>query len=199
MSAHVRVCRECGEEYRPEITRCADCGGELVDRLLDDDSRWPPPHRPAEEPASEPPDLSHHRVVFVSARAPDLVPLAERLRDSSIAFLLDESPGGKEGRAARYSLLVHEDKVAAAMRSLGPLLAGEGESALLEGVETHYEDGQGYRRCPACETEVAPGAKECVGCGLVFGHPGERACPRCASPLEAEEAVCPTCGASGKE
>ena len=32
MTDHVRVCRECGEEYRPEIVRCADCGGELEDR-----------------------------------------------------------------------------------------------------------------------------------------------------------------------
>ena len=24
----VRVCRECGEEYRPDILVCADCGGE---------------------------------------------------------------------------------------------------------------------------------------------------------------------------
>ena len=31
MTDHVRVCRECGEEYRPEIVRCADCGGELED------------------------------------------------------------------------------------------------------------------------------------------------------------------------
>ena len=32
MTDHVRVCRDCGEEYRPEIVRCADCGGELEDR-----------------------------------------------------------------------------------------------------------------------------------------------------------------------
>ena len=32
---HVRVCVDCGEEYRPQITACADCGGRLEDR--DDD------------------------------------------------------------------------------------------------------------------------------------------------------------------
>ena len=31
MEVHVRVCRDCGEEYRPEIAVCADCGGELED------------------------------------------------------------------------------------------------------------------------------------------------------------------------
>ena len=32
---HVRVCVECGEEYRPEIAVCADCGGALEDRRDD--------------------------------------------------------------------------------------------------------------------------------------------------------------------
>ena len=31
---HVRVCVECGEEYRPEVAQCADCGGDLEDRHL---------------------------------------------------------------------------------------------------------------------------------------------------------------------
>jgi hypothetical protein len=32
----VRVCRECGEEYRPDVLVCADCGGELETRRADE-------------------------------------------------------------------------------------------------------------------------------------------------------------------
>ena len=46
MTDHVRVCRECGEEYRPEVVRCADCGGELEDRFEGEGAESPPPRRP---------------------------------------------------------------------------------------------------------------------------------------------------------
>ena len=36
MQVHIRVCRECGEEYRPHIVSCADCGGELEDVYEDE-------------------------------------------------------------------------------------------------------------------------------------------------------------------
>src|SRR5437868_1106583 len=28
----IRYCPSCDEEFRPEILRCSDCGGDLVDR-----------------------------------------------------------------------------------------------------------------------------------------------------------------------
>ena len=45
MPDHVRVCRDCGEEYRPEIVRCADCGGELEDRYEGEARRASPARR----------------------------------------------------------------------------------------------------------------------------------------------------------
>ena len=77
---HVRVCRDCGEEYRPGVLRCADCGGELEDRFGDE---APAASRPSEEEAAAA-ELAGQRVLFLTPRAADLVPLAERLREAGV-------------------------------------------------------------------------------------------------------------------
>jgi hypothetical protein len=170
---HVRVCRDCGEEYRPEIVTCADCGGTLEDRFLGDES----PSEVAQEapaPASPAgPDLSQHRPVFSSAQARDLVPFAEALKKAGIAFHLLETPAEEEGRGASYSLLVHENDAAAALRLLSPLLLDGDAGEAGGGPEAHFEEGRGYARCPACGQAQAAGALECPECGLAFGAEGE--------------------------
>jgi hypothetical protein len=166
---HVRVCPDCGEEYRPEIVTCADCGGTLEDRFLNDGQE---PEAPPTEPEPAPlgPDLTGHRPVFSSAQARDLVPLAEALKQAGVAFHFLETPAEEEGRGASYSLLVHESDQAAAIGALSPLLrsgdAGDAASA-------HFEEGRGYVRCPACGAQQATGALECPECGLALGADGE--------------------------
>ncbi len=96
MDAHVRVCRDCGEEYRPDIVRCADCGGELVDRFPG--SEHEPPAADAEAGRREA-ELEGHRVLFLTPRATDLVPMAERLREARIEYRLKEQPPRGRGRA----------------------------------------------------------------------------------------------------
>jgi hypothetical protein len=170
---HVRVCRDCGEEYRPEIVTCADCGGELEDRFLGDEAA---PEAAPPAPASAPapgPDLSQHRPVFESGQARDLVPFAEALKQGGIAFHLVESPAEEEVRAASYSLLVHESDAAAALRLLSSLLAPAEGAEAAPAVEAHFEEGRGYVRCPACGQEQAAGAVECPECGLALGAEGE--------------------------
>ena len=52
MATHVRVCRDCGEEYRPEVVRCADCGGVLEYRFEgepEEEDVMARPPRPATE------------------------------------------------------------------------------------------------------------------------------------------------------
>ena len=167
MPEHVRVCRECGEEYRPGIAVCADCGGELEDRFLDEESEEPAGRPRPEAPAG--PDLTGFRPVFVSGRAADLVPLAETLTDADIGFHLAERASAGEGGPASFSLLVHERDAAAALQALAPLLAPQVEPEDLHGLESHFEEGRGYVRCPACGTEQAAGAAECHECGLALG------------------------------
>jgi Double zinc ribbon len=189
MSFHVRVCRECGEEYRPDIVRCADCGGELED-VYEDAAR--PARAPAAAPA-EPDDLADHRTVFETTRAADLLPLAERLRESEIPFRLAEKAPAGDQAPVQFVLLVPDGQSKAALLALAPLLAPHGEDEGFHAVETSYEDGRGYVTCPACGTEPPAGASECPECGLVLG--GEAStCARCGSPLPAPDAECPSCG-----
>jgi hypothetical protein len=162
MPVHVRVCRECGEEYRPGVIRCADCGGELEDRF--DGAGAPPPAAEETSPA-----LAEHRAVFVTHRAADLVPLAERLREAGIVHRLAEFPGRGEGAPARYALFVQEASSAAALAALADLVAPHEDRAAVHGIETRFDAEHGYRECPACGAHVAPRTVECPECGLVLG------------------------------
>lgn len=160
---HVRVCRDCGEEYRPEAVRCADCGGELEDRYGDEAGA-----RATEEEAT-PPDLSGHRVLFLTPRAADLVPLAERLRESGLAYRLAEQPGVGEGAPSRFALLVKETDALAALRELAELLSPHEEADGLHAAESRFDSERGYLECPACGARTAPGGAECPECGLGLG------------------------------
>ena len=190
---HVRICRDCGEEYRPEITVCADCGGTLDDRWGDeDDTRARAPRPP--EPSEPAPDLTGFRAVFVTSQAAVLVPLAERLREAAIEFLLHESGKDPRAPASSFSLLVHDEDAGRALRELAPLLAGADEPDRFHAVESAFEAGA-YRNCPACSIELPAGADECPECGLALGEVA-KACARCGTPLGAGETQCAACGAA---
>ncbi|HXK10546.1 MAG TPA: hypothetical protein VMT70_12930 [Vicinamibacteria bacterium] len=169
---HVRVCRDCGEEYRPEVARCADCGGELEDRR-GDVADAPPEHEPEAPPPPAP------RVLFVTPRAAELVPLAERLRQSAIEYHLAEQPAPGEGVPPRYALLVPDDAAADALRAIADLVAPHEEKGRVDAVESRFDGERGYSECPACGSRMAPDADECPGCGLGLGGPeGEVEEPR---------------------
>jgi hypothetical protein len=176
MPVHVRVCRDCGEEYRPGVVRCADCGGELEDRFEGGPENAASPTAGSEEPA---PDLTGYRVLFLTPRAADLVPMAERLREKDVEYRLAEQPGRVEGATARYALLVKEADAAAALGALADLVAPHEDTEGVHAVETRFDAEEGYRECPACGTKTAPGTAECPECGLVLaGGEGEAEEPR---------------------
>lgn len=168
MNQHVRVCRECGEEYRPEIVRCADCGGELEDRYPGDE---PKPKAEPELPAE--PELVGYRVLFATARATDLVPMAERLREAAIDCRLAEQPGVAKEAPPRYALLVRDGDARKALEAVTDLIAPHQDAADVHAVETRFDPERGYVQCPACGTAPPPGATECPECGLGLG--GEEA------------------------
>jgi hypothetical protein len=196
LSVHVRICRDCGEEYRPEIAVCADCGGALEDRWGDEDDTQATVPRPKEPPTQEAPDLTGFRAVFVTGQAAVLVPLAERLREAAIEFLLHERARDPRTPAASFSLLVRDEDAGRALRQLAPLLAGADESDRLHAVESAFEAGA-YRSCPACSIELPAGADECPECGLGLGEVAA-ACARCGTPLGAGETECAACGAAAE-
>jgi ssDNA-binding Zn-finger/Zn-ribbon topoisomerase 1 len=200
MPTCVKICRDCGEEFRAEAVRCSDCGGELEERFLDEngdfvlpDGSAAAPSRPSvpeEEATDLPPD---HRVVFVTPRAADLVPLAEALRESHVPYRLAEQPGRAEHAPPQYALLVPNAEAAAALQALAPLLAPESDADLVH-VEARFEAGRGYVRCPACGAARPHGATECSDCGLGFGDEAPAVCPRCGGPIADPETGCPSCG-----
>jgi hypothetical protein len=168
MNEHVRVCRDCGEEYRPEIVRCADCGGELEDRY--------PGHDPAPASAQDPvpeTELVGYRVLFMTARATDLVPMANRLREAAIEYRLAEQPGSVKGAPQRYAILVRDGDGQAALAAVTDLVAPHENAADVHAVETRFDAEKGYLQCPACGSASPPGATECPECGLGLG--GEEA------------------------
>jgi uncharacterized OB-fold protein len=192
VTEYVRVCRDCGEQYRPGVAVCADCGGALEDRPLDDDGQPVESTAAAAIPAQ---DATSHRVVFVTPRAAELVPLAEALREAEIGHRLAEQAPVGDGAPVRYALLVEEDDAEEALRALGPVLVPEDHAAEAHALETRFADGRGYVECPACGTKQAEGATECPECGLGLGS-AAATCALCGEPLPEPEADCPACGAS---
>jgi hypothetical protein len=149
---HVRVCVECGEEYRPEIAACADCGGRLEDRHDDGDRTVLPAAEPAD--TGPEPDAEFTESVLHAEKVTDLTGEADRLVQAGIAFRL------RPGRGAGYRLLVTVPDRDRALAVLG-LLADEGAP----GAE---------RSCPACDTRLPAGAVDCPECGLAAGdEPGD--------------------------
>jgi ssDNA-binding Zn-finger/Zn-ribbon topoisomerase 1 len=176
MPVHVRVCRDCGEEYRPEAVRCADCGGALEDRFEGEEGATAQAAGRSEETVSE---LEGYRALFLTPRAADLVPMAERLKESGIDYRLAEQPGVGEGAPPRYALLVHDADAAGALSALADLVAPHEGTAGVHAVETRFDAEHGYVECPACGERTAPGAAECPECGLgLAGGEGEVEGPR---------------------
>jgi ssDNA-binding Zn-finger/Zn-ribbon topoisomerase 1 len=172
---HVRVCPDCGEEYRPEIAVCADCGGVLEDRH-EGEAISPSRRVPAAPTAPPPPDLSGHRAVFSTSQARNIVPLAEALRKAGLAFFVLETPGDVVRPQATYGLLVRDEDGARALRAIAPLLAADADPDRLHAVETAFRAQGGYETCPACEVALPEGARECPECGLALlaeTDPGE--------------------------
>jgi hypothetical protein len=161
----------------------------LEDRLLGEDGQ--PIEAPAVGAAGA--ETTRHRVVFVTPRAPELVPLAEALRDAHIGYRLAEQPPVADGAPVRYAVLVEERDAEAALRALGPTLVPDEHEAEAHAVESRFAAGRGsYSECPACGVAQPEGAIECPECGLTLGSPAAT-CARCGQPLPEPDADCPAC------
>jgi len=175
---HVRICVECGEEYRPDALICTDCGGRLQDRLDDGGAR--PAHRessPAES-AADPDEAFTERIVHED-QATDLVTAADRLVDEGIecrvwpaqrpkrapfAFADDDGRGDAAfAPGTGYGLWVTAPDRERALAALGISTAVEGAA------NAHGEGPGGSRACPACGAAVRSGVIDCPECNLAVG------------------------------
>lgn len=178
----VRVCVECGEEYRPEIAACADCGGALEDRDDADGAVLPPARRAAGdgEEATQADELTEP--VRSEDRATDLIESADLLAAEGIGCRirpLHRRLADGSDHVAGYRLVVAPENRARALALLG--------------LETEEDVDAETRPCPACATPIPPAAVECPECGLAAGDdPHQMTCARCGRWLEGP--VCPDCG-----
>ena len=160
----VRVCVACGEEFRPDVLRCSDCGGELVARDDDASSK----HAPARRVGSGAPEvpLSDARALAWSHDARDLIPVADALVAASLVFHIAPRQVAGEERARGYELQVCGADRGVAAKTVAPLVTPGSGVTLLADVVAQGSDATDELRCPACEAAVPPGADECAECGL---------------------------------
>lgn len=141
----VRVCRECGEEFRPETTVCSDCGGALEDR---DDSGAAVAETASQGPlVATRPDLV---VVADGAEASEVEPFARMLGEAGIGFAVS-------GAIHQFRVLVEPADVARARAVLG--------------LDAPAEEPPPLSACPACGAALVAGAPECPECGLGLSSP----------------------------
>jgi hypothetical protein len=142
---HVRLCPECGEEFRPEIVTCSDCGATLVDHWEGEPEEGedvPLPPRPETPSAARPPE--GFKPVASASTAIEIDPIARTLGAAGIVFAVT-------GAVNHFSLLVAPEDVERALALLG---VGEAPP-------------EAHATCPACGADVQ-GAGECPDCGLAL-------------------------------
>ena len=153
---HIRYCTNCGEEFRPEIQRCSDCGAELEDRYEEEDGEGrrivAPKTTEPEAPAA--PDEFH--AVFQSVDAAPIKEAADVLAAAGLRFRVTAGGSG-------FTLLVRSEDVPAAAAALS---GREGSMVIPDAQPSVGAEGGA---CPACGASVAAGVLECPECGLVVG------------------------------
>ena len=180
---HTRYCATCDEEFRPEIQRCSDCGGDLEDRYEEEDGQGGQAQKAAAAPdPQEPP--AEYLPVFGCRDSQSLKEAAACLAAAGIPFRASGSSTG-------FRLLVRKADESAA----GVALQGrEGTLAVVDDAQPSVSAEGGP--CPACGANVPAGVIECPECGLVVGAEAAR-CESCGTPLEPTDVQCPTCHSAG--
>jgi len=158
---HTRYCTNCGEEFRPEILRCSDCGGELEDRYEEEGAEGRPIATPtaAAPEAPEAPDEYH--AVFQSVDSAPIKEAADVLAAAGLRFRVTAGGSG-------FTLLVRSVDVPAASAALS------GKEGSLVSADVPPSVGAEGGACPACGSSVAAGVLECPECGLVVGAEPEQ-------------------------
>ncbi len=193
-----KVCRRCGEEYRLEIERCADCGGDLEARYDDGRGGVVPATDQAVtagelgQTSADPSPLGES-TIYSGRAAADLKPLADRLIDVQIPFRFVCHRPTAPMEPARFELVVDNDNRAHAFEVVAPLLDADPEA--LVAVERAFDAEAGYRSCPACGQALNSRAAKCPACALALRAEGQT-CRWCGEFVDTEAERCPRCGRS---
>ena len=173
----IRRCRECGEEFRPGVAMCSDCGGTLEDYDPEAAAAAPPGASDAGDA------LAGLKLATVASQidAAAAERAGRRLREAAIPFRLDVAYGRTftlkvaPAQAAEASALLQKAHVIPRFDAEGPAVAEVGGP------------------CPACQAPVPPGSTECPDCGLSLGGPEADTCPKCGAELDTPGEPCARC------
>jgi len=185
----VRHCPSCHTDYRPEIQRCAECGGELVTRNEESE-----PDQEA-APLPEPP-AGEYRSLYYSTDADELVPLADALAGAGIPFRIDTTKQDDVTLVphARFDLKVREEERERARKLLEALPEAAEMELVDDAAEKGYDPQTGYRNCPACSAALSSGSLKCPECGLALEGSLEPVfCSRCGWEVSTVDSACPNC------
>jgi len=185
----VRHCPSCRIDYRPEIQRCAECGGELESRNEESDRETAPLPEP-------PPGV--YRSLYYSADADDLLPLADALADAEIPFRIDTTKRDDVTLVphARFDLKVRDEERERARQVLSALPDAAEAGRVDDQAAKGYDPQRGYLNCPACSAALPSGALKCPECGLALeGTLEPLFCSKCEWEVSTGDTTCPNCGA----
>jgi hypothetical protein len=164
---HVRVCRECDEEYRPDISVCADCGAELVDHYEDERGQViGADGLPVPEPAVAGEHVTVELQPLFSGLPNDIKPLADALVAAGIPMRLVPAQYGAGLVLAVAS--ADAERAGEALASFAERASDLGLTRIAPSDAT-AEDAAGYAACPACQGALPPRAVSCPECGLELG------------------------------
>jgi len=186
----VRHCPRCHVDYRPEILRCADCGGDLEIRQEE-----PDPEREPAMPPEAPPGV--YRSLYYTSEIEDLPPLTDALTHEGVPFRIDttEESGTNLMPRSRFDLKVRDEDSEKAKGILSHLPEFPGVNSAAEGAEAGFDPERGYTRCPGCSASLAPGTAECPDCGLALvENPKSLFCSACGAEVSPADPTCPHCG-----
>jgi hypothetical protein len=165
----VRVCRDCGEEYRLDapVQSCSDCGGPL-------ESREHPNPIAAEDPDEDWDGAAAELLrLHVGGSRHEIAPLVERLAAAGIRFWV-------RARVNAFEVHVNPDDYERAMSERRAALQLDGGVD----IESSFDAATGYAQCPACGARLEPSHGDCPECGLTLRSEededhGSHSCERC--------------------
>ena len=165
----VRHCPRCVSNYQPHLGECAECGGPLEDRL--EGSGWAAEEALPAGPPPAPGDLppGNYETLYFSYAVEDLQPVAQRLSRRGIPFRIDTLDEDRPRSPSRYELQVRDQERETAREELLHLLGGDVSPESARSLDQDFDPESGYRRCPACSTELNQGQGSCHECGLMLG------------------------------
>lgn len=162
----VRYCPVCDDEFRPDITVCSDCGGELV--------LQPEGVGRAGVAASGAAEGADWRTALDRIPVSSLTPLRtfdslDDLEPAVAALAEIRLPSRVLVQNGRYILLVQAEALGEAQGALHGALVDADDAPI-----GAFDAAAGrYETCPACETRLAPDfGGACPECGLELSAPG---------------------------